>query len=134
MSKAKNGWKKNFPTTSNAQKAIPNLKLLSNEAYGRQMVQISVDGISRMIDEAKKEAVYNAEMFTTAACLLACRELFGFGQQRCKRLAEKIIENVALQIDGFDDVQKVFDEIGLDINFSNVVSIEDIDLITMSAK
>ena len=73
-----------------------------------------------------REAAQKADalMFFAAICL-ALKKLHGFGAARCHRVLTEVYNFVSYGIDSEESIQKVFDDIGLEINLTGLNPLDD---------
>ena len=71
------------------------------------------------VSDGWKQALGDAGKTTYAASILALRAEFGFGQERCRRFIERMDQEVTNTLDSREALDKVFEDIGLKINFDD---------------
>ena len=75
----------------------------------------------RGYDRGFRDASPACTEMTYAAAVLALRKEFKFGQDRCERFLREMDRQMVENIDSTEAIQKVFDEIGLQIRFKEAL-------------
>lgn len=76
---------------------------------------ITQEDLKRNYDIGFKDGIHSTWSMTFAACMLALSELYGFGQERCFRVLQKIYYHIQFTLDNAELVQEVYDRTGLEI-------------------
>jgi len=90
-----------------------------NQLYGSDLTSAALakaaeDGYHRGLRDGEEAG---AKTMMAAVCL-ALHKRYGFGKERCANVVEDAVERFLLAFDSAEEIQAVYDQIGLKLKFS----------------
>ena len=99
-------------------------RIADQEAVARiQRNGITIEDLYRCENEAYAKGIKAGKDATVKTCFAAIcmtlHEMHGFGKERCSKVLNDVYEKLTMALTSEDAIQEVYDTMGLEINFSN---------------
>lgn len=108
-------------------------RMADQEAVARiQRNGITIEDLYRGENEAYAKGIKAGKDATVRTCFAAIcmtlHEMYGFGKDRCSKVLNDVYEKLTMALTSEDAIQEVYDTMGLEINFTNDIDEETVQV------